>query len=75
MLDVSICAAPVHRGPTGGAFQDTAAAVAFDRIVVDCLDREWVIGPLAQPNKARHGNRNAALDRQPTGGIESEMEA
>ncbi|MCW5118610.1 hypothetical protein B7L17_011635 [Burkholderia cenocepacia] len=47
--------------------RDTAAAVTFDRIAVDCLDREWVIGPQPQPNKARHGNRNAALDPQPTG--------
>ncbi|AOI78024.1 hypothetical protein WS54_16905 [Burkholderia sp. NRF60-BP8] len=56
MLDISTSAA------TGERFRD-AAAVAFDRIVGDCLDREWVIGPQPQPNKARHGNSNAALDR------------
>ncbi|WP_157692706.1 hypothetical protein [Burkholderia sp. ABCPW 11] len=41
-----------------------AAAAAFDRIVGDCLDREWIIAPPPQPNKARHGKRNSALDRR-----------
>ncbi|KVS53279.1 hypothetical protein WK39_03100 [Burkholderia cepacia] len=57
MLDVSTCAS------TSELFRD-AAAVVFDRIVGDCLDREWVVGPQPQPNKARHCNRNAALDHR-----------
>lgn len=54
----------------GEPFRDSAAAVAFDRIVGDCLDREWVITPPPQPNKARHSKRNAALDRRLSEGLE-----
>ncbi|WP_186010911.1 hypothetical protein [Burkholderia gladioli] len=65
MFDIASSPAPAAGVLAGEHFRDAAAAVAFDRIVGDCLDREWVIVPKPQPNKARHGNRNAALERRP----------
>lgn len=65
MSDTAFILAPVAKTRAADAFRDTEAAIVFDRIVGDCLDREWVIVPKPQPNKARHGNRNAALDRRP----------
>jgi len=58
MFDISACAAPAHHTPAGEPFRDSSAAVAFDRIVGDCLDREWIITLPPQPNKARHGRKS-----------------
>ncbi|WP_186198200.1 hypothetical protein [Burkholderia gladioli] len=58
MLDTLTEEAPAHQAAAGEDFRDAAAAVAFDRIVGDCLDREWVIAPKPQPNKARHGRKS-----------------
>lgn len=56
MLDISTCAATSER------FRD-AVAVAFDRIVGDCLDREWVITAPPVTGKSRPGQRCSPFDR------------
>ncbi|WP_186191989.1 hypothetical protein [Burkholderia gladioli] len=61
MFDIASSPAPAAGVLAGEHFRDAAAAVAFDRIVGDCLDREWCIVPRPQVNKARHGRKSVPL--------------
>ena len=63
MLDTLTEEAPAHQAAAGEHFRDAAATVAFDRIVGDCLDREWVITPPPATGKSRPGQRCSPFDR------------
>jgi hypothetical protein len=58
MLDTLPCAVPAQSQISSPTFQAAAAAIAFDRIVSDCLEREWVV-VAPKPNKARRDGRAA----------------